>query len=284
MGFLKKVSFFPYEFLDLNYSELDIFNSNLKLFEKKLEQEYPLGTDSFMIDHGEDYFAFFKRLTNINHIKYYLIKHKNTGLVVGTSCAILRNYSMDKLSTKFWYLCDLKIDQAHRGHNLTLTLFATEFYNLKSVTNRGYLISMDPSSERIVKIFTKIQNILAIDIDFGKLLIYSVNVEQMRKIEKFFAVAFGQISYLSLKEKKDLILSSTKKPINLFHLQHGFFAEHGVSLEDLPPDATVMFCFPDNSLIKEIISNFDIETDITATIISHKMKFYDWHDILTSDI
>lgn len=281
----KKVTF-PYSFLGLEYSELDIFNPNLKMFEKKLEQKYALGSDSFTIHHGDDYFSFFKRLSNTNPktIYYYLIQYSDSKLIVGTACAILRNYQIEENRIKFWYLCDLKIDSEHRGHNISLNLLMTTFNKINSTSRRGYLISMDPGSQQIIHILSKIKNILAIDFSFTKLLIYKISTKQMALVERFFTIYFGQISYLSMSGIKDLKLTSTEQNIDMYHLQHGFYGEVGIDLNKINPDATIMFCFPEYSPLKGIMDKEDIKTDITSTIISYKMKFFDWHEILTSDI
>jgi len=304
----KKVTFFKYNFLDLNGSILELYNPNLKLFELKTLQKYPLGHDSFIIDHGKDYFAFFKRLGEIN---YLIIQDNDNKTIVGTACAIIRKYFVLPLSSEisqtndtgnkiitdktkkhnigkisFWYLCDLKIDEAHRGQNLTSKIFMNMYHKYMCRCHRGYLISMDPNSTQIIHIFNKIDKILHTNNIQTKLLIYSVSIIVMKEIERFFNCMFGDISYISLAGTKDLILTSTNKPMEIYHLQHSSFAAISGTkkINDIPENSTVMFCFPKNSPLEKILDDFNIKTDISATIISWSMKFFDWHNILTSDI
>lgn len=280
-----------YHFICLAGKELDIYNPNLKLFEIKMSQKYPLGNDFFRIDHGHNYLSFFKRL---GKVYYFIIQHIQSKLIIGTACAILRKIN----NINFWYLCDLKIDQNHRGQNLTYQLIVQMFDKLSSKCDKGYFISMDPSSLQILHIFKKLNK----DLVEKKLLIYSVSSKLMTSIEKYFNHFFGNISYLSLGGTKDLILESTNQPIPLYHLQHGPCSALGtLKLTTLPclqrsrlrkgravpilsPESTIMFCLPDNSPLVDILEMDNIKTDISATIISWNMDSFDWHQILTSNI
>lgn len=273
-----------YQFIRLSSEEMSASDSEtntlLKIFEQQMSQLYPLGQDTFRIDHGINYFAFVQRLGEV----FYFVIHEatTTETIVGTGCAILRAYN----GTNFWYLCDLKIDPQHRGQNLTLQLFIRMFLPLISKSSKGYLISMDPSSKQIIKIFDKIDSVVNLGIVPNPVLfIYSVTKSQMTQLEPYFKIAFGQISYLSLIGIKDLILSSTQEKLNLYHVQHGpFGTDRGTSLPNLPDSATVMFCLPKDSAFMEILNDYQIQTNVSATVISHGMDFFDWHWILTSDI
>lgn len=295
----KKVSFFQYNFVNLENNELDLYNPNLKLFELAMSQKYSMGNDSFTIDHGKDYCAFFKRLGDIN---YFIIQHIDQKNIIGSACAILQKYQLScslpaiKKELTFWYLCDLKIDKQHRGQNLTTKLFTQMFFKFVRKSHRGYLITMDPGSQQIIHIFNNMKKLFSSSISLTKLLIYTVSLSTMKEIERFFTCAFGDISYLSLQGTKDLILTSTNKPINLYHLQHKTKinstsgtppvseSENNKKINELPEDATIMFCFPKNSSLEIILNSYNIKTDITATIMSLAMNFFDWHDILTSNI
>lgn len=266
-----------YETLIITEDYFELYNPNLKLFELKMSQKYPLGKDFFRINHGKNYFSFFERLGEVHYI---ILLSKKTKLIVGTACCILRKNEQDIL---YWYLCDLKIVEKHRGQNLTGKLFMEFVNHFIKKTMRGYLISMDPGSEQIVHLINKIKNILPGAIQKTKLLIYSVTTDVMKQIEEIFEIAFDSVSYLYLKGIKDIILESTKKPIELYHLQHGA-PDNSVRLSDVPSTATIMFCFPIDSPLKIILDKLEIQTDSSATILSVGMQFYDWHNILTSEI
>jgi len=276
--------FSNYKIIELNdENDLRSYNQDLKLFEGAMSQSYPLGNDSFRICHGDNYFDFFRRLGEIN---YFIINNKQTKMVVGTACCILRTID-EKL---FWYACDLKIDKNHRGNNLALKLFLNFFMKFFKTTTSGYLVSMDPGSKQIVYIFNNIQKSLpvnALNIKIGPTLyIYALPLNTMILIEKYLTAKFGCVTYLSLVGTKDLILDSTKQSMNLYHLQHGpFAAKTGTkNLNELSDAPTIMFSLPETSPLIKILAEHNIKTNITATIISHQMDFFDWHWILTSDI
>ena len=291
-----------YKFITIEKEYFNFYNTDLKLFEHKMVQKYPLGNDSFTINHGDNYFSFFQRLGEVYY--FLIVKEKQ---IIGTGCAILRECG----NNKFWYLCDLKISKEHRGQNLTIGLFVKMFWKFFFKVWQGYLISMDPNSSQIVHIFNKIKNLLYIDIKNDKLLIYSLPKEHMETIEKYLEPVFGKITYLSLAGKKDLVISSTNRAIDLYHLQHGplkigtessdFLGapmnfdlqssrgsvtakENTKILKEIPDGATIMFCLNSNSPLVNILEKYNITTNISATIISYRMDFFDWNNILTSDI
>lgn len=299
----KSVTFFEYDFINLKDSDLILFNPNLKLFELLTQQTYPLGSDSFKINHGYDYFAFFKRL---GKIEYIIIQHIDEKVIVGTTCAILRHYVtkskktngiIKRKSVPYWYFCDLKIMPAHRGKNLTCKLFNAMYKRFEEISDRGFMISMDPDSHFIIKLVQKMDQIrntppeaMAKTI---RLRIYNVTYAKMLELEPILKSYMGDISYLSLVGIKDLILTSTNKVIPIYHLQHGFLKNADcLSLNELPKNATIMFCVPELSEssnedvpnLKDKLDSLGFITDITATIISWNMKNFNWQSILTSDI
>lgn len=252
-----------------------LYASNLKIFEKFLDQTYDLGEDSFSIDHGQNYFNFFNR---IGEPYYFLIQDKKSKLLIGTGCAILRDFG----EFKMWYLCDLKIDPEHRGKNLTTSLFLAMGVKCTGITTEGYLISMDPGSAKVVHIFNKIAGIVNMPAKTKKLFIYSVDKQFVVENLFLFNKTLSKITFLSLAGIKDLVLTSTGKPMNLFHLQHGPFADdNSVDINELPSDAVIMFCTVENSLL---YNELKITTDTTATIMFNGMDGFDWQWILTSEI
>ena len=278
----KTVTFFPYEFIDLEENNLKLYNVNVILFDYQLSQKYSLGADRYMINYGKDYFTFFRQL---GKVKYFIVKHIESKIIIGTLCVILRKF---KNKIAIWHFCDLKIDTNHRGQKLTTKILEHIYYRLASITHRGYFITCDPDSEHIIHIINNcnlpIKNYIT-----TKILIYLVSVSEMTQIERYFSCIFGKISYVSLTNIKDIILESTKKSINLYHLHHDRKFEDNknilstIKLVNVPIDSTIMFCFPKNSPLEKIILNHNIQTNISATIVSWSMKFFDWHNILTSD-
>lgn len=272
----KKVSFFPYYFTLLTNSELELYNSNLKLFELKMNQWYSFGNDSFTVNSGKKYHAYFKRLGIVN---YLLIHHDCSKLIIGTSCVILRRYPNNEFL--FWYLTDLKIDKDHRNQNLTIKLFKSMFYKFSRISKSGFLVCMDPESQQLIHIFKDIK-----DQNHIKLLIYLIPVTLFKFHEQKFIGIFGKISYLSLYGEKDMIFKSSNRVMNIYHLQHGIFsAKDGIDeISNLSESSNIMFCIPKNSSFEKILDDLNIYASSTATIISWHMDFFDWNQLLTSNI
>ena len=253
------------------------YNMELKQFELACSQYYPLGNDSFKIDHGTNYFGFFERLGEVH---YFIIREKSTNKIFGTGCAILRNQS-----NPFWYLCDLKVLKEYRGHNTSFKLFINNFKTLIGKSNKGYLISMDPGSKQIKNIFERISKYLPVKINIEpKLLIYSVSKDVMSCCMPTLISHLGNLTYLSLDGVKDLILKSTSEKIPLYHVQHGMFAdkEQSIDFQELPSECQIMFCLSEkNNIVLELEMKYGVRTDITATVISSGLHC---DFILTSDI
>lgn len=264
----KNVSFFPYSFID---SDKDI-NANT--------------------EKNADHYLFLKSLGKvyyfiIEHTSYINEEHDNK--IVGTACGILRNYSLAERDIvqgngkdlMYWYLYDIDIDKSHCGNNLTNYLFSAMFKKFSNVTRRGYLITLN---EQIIHIMGKMNNMIRYESVKTMLLVYYVSANDMATIERFFSCAFGNISYISITGSKYLP-SETDEKMKIYHLQHGLFASKSstVPLCEVPSDATIMFCFPDTSSLKNILEMFGFCSNNSLTILSWGMRFFDWHEILTSE-
>ena len=92
-----------------NQVEREIYSKKLQNFEK--EFTYPLGNESFYINHGleKDYFVFFEKLGKPN-----IMVLENNNEIIGLCCAILRNIN----GKNIWYICDFKIKKEFRGKKL----------------------------------------------------------------------------------------------------------------------------------------------------------------------
>lgn len=240
-----------------------------------LEQlaSYPLGSDAFKIDHGEDYFAFFDRL---GEASYYAAVIGEKLIAVGAG--ILR-----KTPQRGWYVCDLKVHPDYRGKHIPLRMMYRTFLQNYVQCPRGYGISMNPADgtpNRVARLF---KHFKWASIQSGpQLLIYSMTYSQMKSAEPILQRHRGEISYLSLHGKKDLILASTQLPMPLLHVQYGKI-EHGALTEPSPKNIH-MFCAPEGDLLVHELAREGFEPTATATVVHHRMKEADWRLILTSDI
>lgn len=259
------------EFDKLSIEKKAELNIKLKDFEEKLRHWYPLGDDCFNITHGDNYYAFFERLGDL-HMSI-LMEDKE---VIGTAFGVLR-----KLKEPVWYLCDLKLDRKHRGKQIPFKMLKSAF-NKYNLSNKIYGISMNKDNEenRIVKLAN---NIPLIKFSLAcKLMIYSINYEELSMIQDIIIKYRGPISFLSLHNIKDLILKSTGKHMPILHIQWGTH-EQNSSLKP-EPNYTYMFCCPEDDHLYHELNKMGITTNTTASIIHHNMEDYDWKFILTSDI
>jgi GNAT superfamily N-acetyltransferase len=80
---------------------------------------YPLGDgrERFFIDHGDEYHPFFSAMGEA----YFLVAlHDRTP--VGVVAGVLKRGERDGRSFESAYVCDLKLDPAHRGHGIAAAL------------------------------------------------------------------------------------------------------------------------------------------------------------------
>ena len=241
---------------------------------------YPLGEDRFEIDHGEDYFAFFTRLGQLH---YYVVLDGER--VVAVAAAILRRVppARHKKPKRVWYLCDLKVHPEYRGRYLPAAIFAHAFPKLYPRCARAYAISMDADSKRPNRVARMLKRFRLAPMSIAtKLGIVSLDAKQMREVEPVLRERFGCISYLSLADKKDIILQSTRAPMPLLHVQFGPCAEQGFPK---PLEGYVhMFCVSIDHPLLEMLKHQAIYPSATATVVHHHMEEWDWGFILTSDI
>lgn len=234
---------------------------------------YPLGTDSFRINHGQDYFAFFDRLGNAH---YYAWVQQNE--VVAVACGVLRN-----LPQKAWYLCDLKVHPDYRGRRLPLKMLTRVFWYQYLRCGRGYGISMNKPNENGNKVFRLLSQFRWLPFHVGTLLdIYSLDSQGMTQCQPLLEKSWGKIGYLSLAGKKDIVLQSTGKSLPLLHLQHGPTATY--QFDSAQIGFTHMFCLPQSHTLSVDLKKLGITPQASATLVHHRMHHWNWDFVLTSDI
>ncbi|MBI3557452.1 MAG: GNAT family N-acetyltransferase [Deltaproteobacteria bacterium] len=239
---------------------------------------YPLGSDSFQIGHGANYFAFFDRL-GTNH--YYFALEGDRVAAVGAG--ILRTIEAPTWKVRAWYLCDLKVHPDYRGRHVPLRMLSKAFLPNYLRCRRGYAISMNPgdgSPNRIVRLISNFRwapSRLA-----TTLMIFSLDYDQLRRHVGVIERRRGPVSFLSLEGKKDIILKSTGHPMPLLHAQFGPCADPAAGTPR--PGSVHMFCAPiDDALTAEFKAR-GFEPSGAASVIHHGMAGQDWRFILTSDI
>jgi len=244
---------------------------------------YPLGDDRFAIDHGHDYFAFFRRL---GELAYFVALDSER--VVAVCAAVMRRLPRfaGAIAEKAWYVCDLKVHPDYRNQRIPWQLFLHGFPGKYARCQRGYAISMNPgdgSANRVVRMATRFQ--LAPISLAATLGIYSLAADRMRDVEGVLNRRLGPLGYLNLVGAKDIILQSTGGAMPLLHLQHGPTAETGDALVPLAVDGHVhMFCLPSGDPLALELREHGVLPGATASIVHHRMPRWNWRSVLTSDI
>jgi GNAT superfamily N-acetyltransferase len=269
------------------YKERSQFQDRIAALEKI--STYPLGDDFFQIDHGDDYFAFFDRLGDVN---YYVAIIDTQVVAVGAGVLQLIADCHNDPGKLSWYLCDLKVHPMYQNHRISVRLLEFAITQKIQECNRGYLISMNPGNgtpNRLVKMLTKFP-IVSLHLA-THLNIYSINIQEMQFLEHLLIRHRGPLGYRSLVGIKDLCLMSTGKKFPLIHLQWGNRIEQeatadfgATTIGYLSTKITYMFCAPETDELTKELSERGILPTATASIMSHGMENCNWRTITTSDI
>lgn len=280
-------------------SRYDRYNGYMKMFEARLKQQYPLGENSFSIDHGNNYFSFFRRL---GEPFYYAIFDDNDN-VVGTICYIYRKIFGDYVM----YLCDLKFDPQIRNKGMMTKLLYRTIPTCVMRSKQFYAISMNEdvtNTNKILMMGKHLGHKYDININSGGMLnIYSLNYDSMMFVHNLVLFLKGKMCsldksafrYISLKGIKDLIVKNNdtfiESPLDLLHL-------HYVDADNVNNDInqnlfrsvypvknhTHMFCTLNDNELALDLARFNIQPISTATIIHHDMYTFNWELIQTCDI
>jgi hypothetical protein len=261
---------------------------------------YPLGDDWFEIDHGDDYFAFFDRLGDID---YYIGLAPQPGLeqqsqqpleqqseqlqVAIVGAGILRQvpFQQGAAPQAAWYLCDLKVHPQHQGKRGSLGILRYAVAQGIGRADRGYLISMNPgdgSPNRLVRVLERWPLVSLKQVE--TLNIYSVDASQMQRLEPLLNRHRGPICYQSLDGIKDLRLQSTGEVLPLLHVQWAAPSAAGSARNHTATGFAHMFCAPSQDALAIELNKIGLQPTATASIVAHGMKDCDWRFVLTSDI
>lgn len=238
---------------------------------------YPLGADFFSIDHGKDYFAFFDRLGELHYFVCTIDK-----LVVAVGAGIIR-----KIPKKVFYLCDLKVHPNYRGRKIPLKILGHAALRYYLKCPRGYAISMDSNMQKENRVARLLKNFRWLKIaPTEKLHLFSFNHEEITQHRELIEKYKGPISFLSLLGIKDLLLTSTKMPMPLLHIQYENqkLHEEDILIQEAKEDHIHMMALTSSDPLKKEFDQLKIKASSTATIVGHNMKIAHWNFIRTSDI
>ncbi len=253
----------------LDAEELDVYGPRIAAVEAAVD--YPLGADRFCIDHGADYFAFFRRL---GRLRYVIAE---CGLELLAMLAVIERELVDGPA---WYVGDLKLAPGGEGLALTRRLLAVA--SAEAGPSRAYGISMNPATDapnRIVRLLARLVPETRVATTLG---FYTVDAIQMRHLEGLVAAHRGPLGYLSLAGIKDIVLQSTGRPMPLVHVQYGPDAEPA---GHRPIEGGAhMFCTPVGDALDRSVREHGGVPMATATVVQVGMNSTDWSFVLSSDI
>lgn len=275
--------------MSLRYRRLDR-NSRGK-YEKSiaaLEElaSYPLGDDQFKIDHGSNYYAFFDRMGDtVFHCMF------DGDRVVAVAAAITRLLADTSGNEhRVVYLCDLKVHPDYRGQGIPLRMARRGFWRSVLTTRKYYAISMNKpgqSQNRVAKLLSHFRWLpmeATGPIDIFNLS--AIDLKRMPSLEQFI----GPYHFLSLTGIKDIVLQSTGKPMDLWHLQHGPCSsdigeqDFGKQADRPSASGVHMICCQREDEIWSYLAQQGHRPDSSATIIHTGMKKFSWSFVLTSEI
>jgi len=272
------ISYNEYDYEIICESKFNEYNNSLKKFEQKLSNYYHYADDYFRIDHGDQYMNFFKRL---GKCKIHICSDKNQ--IIGNAISILRNI---KNIGKCLYLCDLKVDMKHRNKYIPFKLINNGLNELEK-TDKFYMIAMTGKAcDKLERFIYFMNSFSDYNITYaGLLYIYTITFDQLKYVDKDLE-KIDKYFFVSSANKKDLILKSTNKPMEILHInfnKYKFNATYDNFYLEPLKDHMYMFCLHENNKLVKVLKNKRITTDVTAKIFHNNMKS-DFGFIQTSDI
>jgi hypothetical protein len=245
---------------------------------------YPLGADRFRLDHGPDYFAFFRRIGEIR--TYAAVIDGRVACVA--SCVLRRVRQIGGSIGRAWYLCDLKVAPEFRGLHLPTRLFGRAFLFNYLRCPRGFAVSMNPgdgSANRAVRIIERFPWIPLRPV--GEFVFYVWSESELLDLTLLLNAEIGAWRLRSLSGVKDLILESTGQPWRLYHIEGRYCLDDtdGGQIVARPvPGGAHMLCVPAGGTLDRRLNAQGCRSAATATIVAHRMGATDWRFAASSEI
>ena len=244
---------------------------------------YPLGSDTFRLSHGDDYFAFFERLGAVHYYAW-----QDRGQLVCVACGVLRDGPAGQ--PKRWYLADLKVHPDYRRRHLPIKMLRRAFVPNWLKCGRGYAIAMNPNDGREppgLRLLAHFRWIPASLFHTQQLDIWSADADTMARalpvVVAARAVGSGDAHFASLRGVKDLVLASTHAPLALLHLRFGDVVDKA-TFSAPQPGHVHMWCAPRTSPTAHALVSAGFLPSASATLMQHRLAGFDWSTVDTSEI
>ena len=243
----------------------------LAAFERQFE--YPLGADRFHIDHGRDYLTFFRALG-----EPFPYLAERAGQLLGVLVAVRRRLA----DRAVWYVCDLKVDPAVRGHGIARRLLRRWSEDRVDPRDAAFAVSMDGAdgSNRMLPLAQRCP--AAGPIATTRLLLFALDHTGWLRHAAALQRALGALGFHDPRGTKDIVLASTGQPMPLLHLQHGPWARQ--PLVAARPGASHMFCLPVHHALTSELQRAGVAPTASATVLHRHLDGIDWTNLSTSDI
>jgi hypothetical protein len=251
------------------------FNAQLKALEAHMH--YPFGSDSFTIDHGQDYFAFFNRL-GLAHFHLAMTQRS----IVGCGAGIIRTFPSLNGKTRVWYLCDLKVHPGHRRQGIPNRLFRKNLPWNFLRCQRAYTISMNPSEGKnrvldVIGRFPWLPLRLLCSLHFYQLTFSEV----CAVLPEINQIVGEEVRFLSLRGIKELVMKSSGLPLSLYHAQYGPFASPQSELPSA--EGAYLFCSPEGTRLQLFLES-KFKSTANASVLGFRVNPQLCEHILSSDI
>lgn len=243
---------------EISLQEREYYNKYLLNFEKSFS--YPLGSDRFRIKHGSYYFTFFDR---IGDAKFLIAEHDKQ--IVAICAAVLRKLTIDSnKDPKFvWYICDLKVHPDYQNLSIVQSILRYGYKKYSKISTSCYGVSMNSNtvSNRMVNFASRIP-LLKLSAK-QQLNFYLLSKSQGAYAQRFIL----RNSFISLANIKDLILASTKQPLEFMHFTNSINIKTAQIL--VKNNISYMVCWVDSSVSDLEFKKNGLQPVATATIIAN---------------
>lgn len=235
---------------------------------------YPLGADSFHIDHGADYLAFFRALGE----PFAWVAETARGLA-GVLVAVRRRLH----ARDVWYVCDLKVEASASGASIgrrLLRTFAADHLGDPATPAFGVSMNAADGTNRLAQLARRCT--AAGDVRSARLVFFTFGFAACRDVARELEAALGPVAWFDPRGTKDIVLASTGAPMPLLHAQHGPCARRGAG--PAREGCTHMLCLPDGDPLVARLRQRGHTPMATATVLHRGMPSFAWRELLTSDI
>lgn len=251
--------------------DLPRYQAQLEALEQR--SVYPLGQDSFRLSHGQDYFAFFERM---GEVEYWATEDE--GKLVAVGCGVLRE------NPPRWYGSDLKVHPDYRGRHLPLRMVNRLWFRRYLRCGCGYGVAMDPADGREPPTLRLLRHFKFLPmVKVVPLVLYSEDAEGMARARPILEAHRGPLHFVSLLGIKDLVLESTKAPLPLLHVGYGLRVDRRTFAEPQAAHAH-MWCTPRGDALHGALEGAGFRVSATASILHHRLGDFDWGRLTTSEI